>query len=58
MYWVRNFSPLLVVSNRVKNKPSFVPIYSPEVSARDLENSLQEKLHLFSIVCTDLKNEN
>ena len=55
---MRNCSPLLVVSIKVKNIVLFLPLGSPEVSAPDLENSLKEKLQRSSIVFTDLKKEN
>ena len=57
MYWLRTLS-LLVVSSRVKTKALFVSRYSTEVSVRELQNSLMEKLRLSSIVCTNLKKEN
>ena len=55
MYGVRNTSPLLVVPKRVKIKVVFFSCLSPEVSSRDIGNSLTMQLKLSAIVCTRLK---
>jgi hypothetical protein len=55
MYGARKSSSLPVVSKRPKTKALFVSRFSAEVSASDVENSLQEPLKLSLVVCAKLK---
>jgi hypothetical protein len=57
MIGVSNSSSLSVVQKRVRMKSLFVSRFSPEVTATDVEKSLQEQLQLTSLVCTRLKTK-
>jgi hypothetical protein len=56
MTGVRNCS-LVTISKRVKTKSLFVSLFSPNITSRDIEESLKEQLKLSSIVCTKLKTK-
>jgi hypothetical protein len=57
MIGVRSSSSLSVVQKRVHRKSHFVSLFSPEVTASDVENSLKEQLQLASLTYTRLKTE-
>jgi hypothetical protein len=50
---VRNTSTLPVVSKQVRTKALFLSRFSPEVSSRDIENSLKEQLKLSLLASSD-----
>jgi hypothetical protein len=57
MFGVRNTSTLPVIAKKVKRMSLFVSRFSPEVTAQDMEKSLQDQLKISSLTCTRLKTK-
>jgi hypothetical protein len=55
MIRVRSSSSLSVLQKRVRRKSLFVSRFSPDVTASDVEKSINDQLQLASLTCTRLK---
>jgi hypothetical protein len=57
MFGVRNTSTLPVIAKKAKRMSLFVSRFSPEVTAQDIEKSLEDQLKISSLTCTRLKTK-